>query len=300
MITQFNTEPLEISVEEYNEDILTLAMFSESELEAYYEKLSIPKELTELKSGRLDYTENEFLISIKKISTKVDENREDNILVCIRKKFMLVVNADEESREAFLKILSAGRHGYSLEKLAAYFFTSLVHNDSKELDEIEDKISTYEDEILTAGKTDNMNSEILKIKRKLLRLRSFYEQLSDVSDMLLNNENGVINEKKIKYLRDFGNGINKLISKTDLLRESLVQLREAYQSSLDLKLNNTMKIFTVIATIFLPLTLIAGWYGMNFKYMPELNWHYGYVYVIVLSIVIAVGCIIYFKKKKFM
>jgi magnesium transporter len=59
-----------------------------------------------------------------------------------------------------------------------------------------------------------------------------------------------------------------------------------------------MKVFTVITTIFMPLTLIVGWYGMNFKYMPELNWKYGYLTVIIASILVVSGCIFFFKKKK--
>jgi magnesium transporter len=61
-----------------------------------------------------------------------------------------------------------------------------------------------------------------------------------------------------------------------------------------------MKLFTVVTTIFLPLTLIVGWYGMNFTTMPELGWSFGYVYVILLSIIVAIICYIFFKKKKFM
>lgn len=70
-------------------------------------------------------------------------------------------------------------------------------------------------------------------------------------------------------------------------------------ATLNYNLNNTMKLFTMVTIIFQPLTLIVGWYGMNFKYMPELGWRFGYLYVIVLSIVV-VGAILYwFKKRKF-
>ena len=82
------------------------------------------------------------------------------------------------------------------------------------------------------------------------------------------------------------------------MRESIVQLREAYDASIDISLNNVMKLFTVVTTIFLPLSLIAGWYGMNFTGMGELTWEFGYPFVIALSVVCVIVCLIIFKKKK--
>ena len=82
------------------------------------------------------------------------------------------------------------------------------------------------------------------------------------------------------------------------LRDYITQVREAYQSQQDIRLNEIMKLFTVITAIFLPLTLLVGWYGMNFKYMPELQWPYGYAIAIGISVFFVAGSIIYFKKKK--
>ena len=82
-----------------------------------------------------------------------------------------------------------------------------------------------------------------------------------------------------------------------LLRENMLQLRELYQSKQDARQNKIMGILTIVTTFFLPLTLITGWYGMNFAYMPELKWRYGYLSVIIVSLIIAIGEIIYFKRK---
>ena len=82
------------------------------------------------------------------------------------------------------------------------------------------------------------------------------------------------------------------------LREYVTQVRESYEAEVDISLNTTMKIFTVVTTIFLPLTLIAGWYGMNFPNMPEFGWKYAYPAVIIVSILVIILEIIYFKKKK--
>lgn len=81
------------------------------------------------------------------------------------------------------------------------------------------------------------------------------------------------------------------------LREYVTQVRESYEAEVDISLNTTMKIFTVVTTIFLPLTLIVGWYGMNFE-MPEYAWRYGYFFVCLLSVACIAGIIIFFKRKK--
>ena len=90
-----------------------------------------------------------------------------------------------------------------------------------------------------------------------------------------------------------------ILNAVQSLRESVAQLREAYQSQLSIQQNDLMKIFTVVTAVFLPLTLLVGWYGMNFSNMPELSWKYGYPAVIVISLVIVMICLWIMKKKKF-
>ena len=79
-----------------------------------------------------------------------------------------------------------------------------------------------------------------------------------------------------------------------------MQVRDLYHGQLEVRQNHTMTLLTVVTTIFMPLTLIAGWYGMNFRYMPELEWRWGYPIVIAVSIVIVVVSLIFFKKKKWL
>lgn len=93
--------------------------------------------------------------------------------------------------------------------------------------------------------------------------------------------------------------IARLKNEAQILREYGLQIRELFQAEIDIRQNRIMKILTIVTTIFLPLTLVAGWYGMNFSNMPELSWKYGYPAVIVISLVIVMICLWTMKKKKF-
>jgi magnesium transporter len=86
----------------------------------------------------------------------------------------------------------------------------------------------------------------------------------------------------------------------EVYREMLSGMVDIYLSSVSNRLNSVMKVLTIIATIFMPLTFIAGIYGMNFKYMPELEWHWGYPAVWLIVVIIGISMLIYFKKKKWM
>ena len=88
-----------------------------------------------------------------------------------------------------------------------------------------------------------------------------------------------------------------LREETRMLREYASQISSEYQAQVDIQQNRVMKLLTIVTTIFLPLSLLVGWYGMNFQGMPELSWTYGYPAVIAVSVLLAVGLIVYFKRK---
>ena len=85
----------------------------------------------------------------------------------------------------------------------------------------------------------------------------------------------------------------------EIMREYAMEIWEIYQSQISIRQNDIMKILTIVTTIFLPLSLLAGWYGMNFEYMPELHWRYGYVGVIILSVGIVTFFMFLFRKKNY-
>jgi magnesium transporter len=109
---------------------------------------------------------------------------------------------------------------------------------------------------------------------------------------------GVISEYE-KSCRIFADRMNNLRQEALSLREYAMQVQEVYQSEINIRQNDIMRILTIVTTIFFPLTLITGWYGMNFRYMPEFSWKFGYPAVAGIGVLIVVVGLLIFKKKKF-
>lgn len=182
-------------------------------------------------------------------------------------------------------------------KLLYTFFNRLTSNDAQELQDFEEEISKVEESIIE-NKEGDYTREIVSMRKKLMFYKNYYEQLLDVAEGMEENTNGILPPNALRYFKMFTNRVDRLNRSVMNLRDYITQVREAYQSQVDIKLNEIMKLFTVVTAIFLPLTLLVGWYGMNFKYMPELNWPFGYFLAIFISVLFVVVSIIYFKKKK--
>ena len=184
------------------------------------------------------------------------------------------------------------------EHLLYHFFMSLVRKDSHILSKYEAIITDTEEE-LVSGKEIDRQKRMMQYRRELWQLRRKYEQMGMILAQLISNGNSLLSESGIKYMSVLDSRIDKLLSATAGLRDYIAQVQDEYQSMLDYRQNSLMKVFTVVTSIFLPLTLLVGWYGMNFD-MPEFSSPYGYPAVIAVSIFTAAVLIIIFKKKKWM
>ena len=140
--------------------------------------------------------------------------------------------------------------------------------------------------------------EIVRFRRELLRLKKYYEQLQSIFEELTENDNGLFSEDSLRWFEVLSNRVDRLLKSTINLRDYVTQVREAYQAQLDIQANNIMKVFTVVTSVFLPLSLITGWYGMNFVNMPELTWQGGYPTIIGVCVAVVAGLLIMFKRKK--
>lgn len=184
-------------------------------------------------------------------------------------------------------------------KILYMLLDRLTSMDNVILKKIESSIIALEEQVISGVEKD-FTVEIIKLRKQLLYLKRYYEPLIDIAEDLEENENGLIDEVAIRFFTMLISRIKRLNYNVSNLRDYVTQVREAYQAQVDIKLNKTMKLFTVITTIFLPLTLIVGWYGMNFTQMPELKSVYGYPSVIVLSLAVVAVCLVYFKRHDYL
>ena len=186
-----------------------------------------------------------------------------------------------------------------LERFLYDFLEMIVHDDLHLMAQFENSLDQIEKDILK-GEEKDFPKEINIVRNEIRELRKHYEQLIDFGQELEENENGFFKEANLRYFHMFSNRMARLYDIATSLREYTMQLGDLYQSQIDLKQNRIMTILTVVTSIFMPLTLITGWYGMNFTYMPELDSPYAYPIVIIAALAIAIGSLLYFKKKKWL
>lgn len=171
-----------------------------------------------------------------------------------------------------------------------------IDEDVRYLQKTENALIELE-ETLTKGIRVDFDAEILPIRRNMIIFQSYYYQLMNLGMTFRSNINQMLSEEDCMNFTFFTSRVERLHMQVQTLRDYIVQIRESYQTDISLKQSRTVNILTVVSAIFLPLSLLAGWYGMNFKYMPELSSRYGYPLVICAGILIVVIEITVFKKK---
>ena len=187
----------------------------------------------------------------------------------------------------------------SLERFLYDFLELIVDRDLSLMERFESELNRIEEGILAAREQEDL-VRVNEIRSDLRELLVHYEQIIDMTQELEENENGFFREENLRYFHLFMNLIARRHDFASSLRDYTMQVRDLYNAQLEVKQNRIMTLLTVVTTIFMPLTLIAGWYGMNFRYMPELEWRAGYPIVIAVSVAVVVFCLIFFKKKKWL
>lgn len=232
-----------------------------------------------------------YLLVFNWCDVKDMAKKEERVVIfCSEKDFLLFsdhlkfpAQNDDDGETAPFRVLSD-------------FLDMLTAEDVDVLDQLEDELNAFEEKLITLKLQQETGTDIAVFRRSLLRMKRYYEQLSDIADGLALNEAGAVPQNLSSRFLALSHRINHLEDSVAHLREYVTQVREAYQAQIDIEQNQIMKIFTVLTAIFLPLSLIVGWYGMNFQ-MPEYEWRFGYVFVIIFSIVVC-GFMYWFIKRK--
>ena len=308
MFYQYGQDGLvKVKPEDIKEDTLTAGYVSDEELRAIYQQFgfaestvkSCAKANNYFRSGvetYSDYTFTELRIF------NDDEKRDDCVALYFKKNLLIVVDVKDEDGSTRDELMSSlkryNAQSATLEKIIYAFFDAMVLGDVIKIEKMGMLLSELEEMLLDSEVAEDFNATLLHLKKLLQRMLNYYEQILDITEAIDENENDIFETDTLMYINNITKRVERLREDINSLKSSVEHLQDSYSSYLDAKLNNTMKIFTVLTTIFFPLTIIVGWYGMNFNSMPEFTWKYGYVYVIALSIFVVAILAIVGKKKK--
>jgi magnesium transporter len=235
-------------------------------------------------SNRLAEAEQVSLILGSNFMISFQEGKEGDVFNPVRERI--------RSGKGFIRKMGSDYLAYSL-------IDTIVDNYFIILENLGEKIELLEEE-LVAHPTTTTIQKIQKFKNEMIFLRRVVWPLREVVSGLGRKESSLIKETTEIYLRDVYDHTVQVMDTIEVYREMLSGMLDIYLSSVSNRLNSVMKVLTIIATIFMPLTFIAGIYGMNFKYMPELEWRWGYPAVWLIVLIISVSMLIYFKRKKWL
>jgi magnesium transporter len=176
----------------------------------------------------------------------------------------------------------------------------IVDNYFAILEHLGTRLESFEDASMSSREAKHFMAGLQGIKAELNRMRRILWPVRDVVNGLMHTESALVSEGLDRYLRDLYENAIQALEVLENYRETAAGIQEIFFSSVSNRMNEVMKVLTIISTIFIPLTFIAGVYGMNFAHMPELDSSWGYPAVIGLMIAIAGGLLLFFKKKKWL
>lgn len=182
----------------------------------------------------------------------------------------------------------------------AYSILDVVIDEYYEVvEKIGERIEVVEEQLILQARKIAIN-DIYEIKRDLIDLRKSISPLREIITKLDKSESPIINERTRLYLRDLYDHAIQIIDTIEQYRDLTSGLADMYLSSVSNKMNEIIKVLTILSSIFIPLTFIVGVYGMNFKNMPELEWHYGYYMSLIFMLILAIVMLIYFRLRKWL
>jgi magnesium transporter len=183
--------------------------------------------------------------------------------------------------------------------LAYALIDSIVDSYFHILEKVGDRLEQIEDDLITNPEAELL-STIYHYKRELLLLRKSVWPMREVINQMHKEASPLIKKSTQIYLRDLYDHTIQVIDTLEIFRDAMTGLQDLYMSTVSNRMNEIMKVLTIMASIFIPITFIAGVYGMNFEYMPELKWRWGYFAVWGFMAGCAIAMLVYFRKKKWL
>jgi magnesium transporter len=225
----------------------------------------------------------------------------EQVAIFFRKGFIVTFQEREKDlfesiRQRLRKSNGKIRHR-GADYLAYAIMDTVVDHYYEVLEDVEETIESLEEQIMNSQDT-TVKGVIHRLKYELLTFRKSIAPLRESVNKFSKSDSPYIEEESMLFVRDLYDHTIQVLEMTDSLRDILISLQELLLSEVSFKMNQVMQLLTLIATIFIPLTFLAGIYGMNFKNMPELQTENGYFVLLAIMLIIFVGLLYYFKRKK--
>ncbi|MGC9514187.1 magnesium/cobalt transporter CorA [Methanocrinis sp.] len=259
---------------------------------------------TEQRPKMEDYDDYVFIVlrMLASVETAGDDEeiRSEQVSLIVGRSF--VVSFQETEGDVFDSVRDRIRKSKGkirrkgADYLAYALIDAIVDNYFLILEGVGEDLEALEDELVTKPTSDT-SQQIHDMKRDMIFLRKSVWPLREVISRLSRGESEIFEESTAIYLRDVYDHTVQVIEAIETFRDILSGMLEIYLSSISNRMNEVMKVLTIIATIFIPLTLVAGIYGMNFEYMPELRWRWGYPAVLLFMLVAGLVMLLYFRRK---
>lgn len=231
------------------------------------------------------------------------EAARDRIAFLVKKDLFLLAEIEDEDgsvRGLFEEAVRRLKGGGTLEKFIYSILERMMQGSSRMQEDMEQRFLEIEQDLLEEQADRRLSRVIYAYRQRLSLIYNYLEQLIDIAEELEDNENGLFDQDHLWHFRLFIGKAERVSRSVRMLGENTVHLRESLEAVINYNLNRIMKILTVITAVFLPLTLIVGWYGMNFRHMPELEYPWAYPALIGAFLVVTLVIVYIFKRKKFM
>jgi len=252
---------------------------------------------------KLDEYPDHILIQLKALRLKEQEVITEQLSILLTPN--VVLSFQEDGEDLFEKVRErlnnkSGRfRSRKADYLAYVLIDAVVDHYFFVLDAMEEVIEQLEEKVLRDAASGAKN-EIFALKREVSTVRRSILPLREVLLKFSKLEHSLIDRETTVFLRDVQDNLSQVIEMTESSREMLLSLQELLISQIEHETNNVVQLLTMISTIFIPLSFLAGLYGMNFAHMPELEYRYGYYVLLGVMVIVAAGILIYFRRKKWL
>ena len=254
---------------------------------------------------KIEIYANYIFISLKMLTYDIDlkEVQDEQISLILGKHFVLSFQEREGDVLTPLRNRIKGGSGRLRKSGPDYLMYAImdiiIDHYFYVLECMDDEINQLEDKVMSTPDQAHLQ-RIHYLKRELVNFRRSVWPVREIVSLLTRDEHHLVKDTTEPFLKDLYDHVYNISEMIESLRDLVTGLMDVYLSNVSNRMNEVMKVLTIIATIFIPLTFFAGIYGMNFKYIPELKWHYGYFILWGLMIIVAGSMLIFFRRKKWL